>query len=374
MTGNESVFAAVSKTANALASMPFHLYKGAEVDYTDPLERLITYAPNDRMTAFCWRQTMLTNVGYLGSAYSVIRRGADGVTPVRLSVVDPAKVTPYIVQEEDSIWYHVMWDDDSTEWVHNSDMFVLRNLSANGEKGISQRDVLKDSLEYDQQIKTLSLRQLQGVNNCIAVTVPSTGLIEEKRKAIIKQLLDTYEESEGRVVILQGGMTAGNIGGSSIDPRVVDIEKMTKNRVATVTNVPPHMLGDYSDTSYATAEQDMLEFLQLTMLPWVTQMEEELDRKLLTWEQVSNGWHWKGDMTALTRADTTAMANKHQQAIRGGWMTVNEVRREDNLPPVQGGDRLLISRDLLPLDMVANGATVDAKVREAILNTTHGGN
>ena len=49
------------------------------------------------------------------------------------------------------------------------------------------------------------------------------------------------------------------------------------------------------------------------------------------------------------------MAEKHQKAIRGGWMTPNEVRRSEGLPPVDGGDALLASRDLTTLNMAMEG-------------------
>ena len=48
---------------------------------------------------------------------------------------------------------------------------------------------------------------------------------------------------------------------SPVDAQSLDVERVTKNRVATVYNIPPHMLGDYSDSSYSTNEQSTQEYL-----------------------------------------------------------------------------------------------------------------
>jgi hypothetical protein len=43
------------------------------------------------------------------------------------------------------------------------------------------------------------------------------------------------------------------------------------------------------------------------------------------------------------------MASKHSAAIRGGWMSPNEVRQVEGLPPVDAGDEVMAARDLIPL-------------------------
>ena len=57
-------------------------------------------------------------------------------------------------------------------------------------------------------------------------------------------------------------------------------------------------------------------------------------------------------MDALKRGDTAAMADRHSKAIRSAKMTPNEARREDGLPDLPNGDRLLVPRDLIPLDVL----------------------
>ena len=124
----------------------------------------------------------------------------------------------------------------------------------------------------------MSLDQLDGVNHGIMLTVPNVGLSQEQKDEAVDRFLETYEKSGRSVVILEGGMTATNFNATSVDAQLLDVERITRNRVATVYNLPPHLLGDYTDAAPGNTEQQLLEFLQLTITPIVEQWEEELNR------------------------------------------------------------------------------------------------
>ena len=359
MTNSEAIYAAVSRIANTIASLPIHLYRDREVMKDHPLEYLIAYRPSPCMTAFTFRQTMEANRNNEGNAYALMVPDLDGRT-VRLDVIDPIRVQPYRDMDTREMWYRVAFDDGKVGWVHHSSMIVLKHMSANGERGIRPIDVLRGTLDYDADMKHFSVKQLEGVSNAVVLNVPSTAMSEGKKKALIKQFLDTYAESGGKVIVLEGGITATTMEQKPVDANVLNVERVTRNRVATVYNIPPHMLGDYSDTSYATAEQSMLEYLQMTINPIIEQWEEELNGKLLTWDMIRQGYSFRFDLVNLWRTDTQTMANRNQMAIRSGWLKPNEVRRQDHLPDDPAGDTLLISRDLVPLSEAIKG-TIETK-------------
>ena len=134
-----------------------------------------------------------------------------------------------------------------------------------------------------------------------------------------------------------------------MDAHLLDVERITRNKVAAVYNLPPHMLGDYSQGNKSTTEQQLLEFLQLTIMPIVEQWEEECNRRLLTPQDYTAGYRVRFDTSALVRADIATMAQKYQIAIRGGWMKPNEVREKEGQPPDPNGNELMSSRDLIPI-------------------------
>lgn len=348
LQGNEAIYAAVSRISNTVASMPLHLYKGWELQTDHPLEQLIAYAPNDNFTPFGFKQTMECFRNTEGAAYALILTDNLGAIK-RLDILDPTRVRPLRNSATREVWYSISLDDGKAYPVPGCMLLTLRHMSTNGAHPIRPIDVLRGSLDYGKQVNELALNQLDGVNHGIMLEVPNSALGDEERTRTVNDFLDAYEKSGGRVVVLEGGLKATAFSQSPVDAQLLDVERIIRNRVATVYNLPPHILGDYTDTSFSTAEQQMQEFLQLAIMPIVAQWEEELNRKLLTPQDFKDGYRFRFDVDSLCRADVVAMANKNAAAIRGGWLRPNEVRAQEGKPPDENGNELMASRDLLPL-------------------------
>lgn len=347
LQGHEAIYAAVTRIANTVASIPVHVYKGRERQDTHPLEKLLNLSPNPSMSAYIFKQTMEAFRNTEGMAYAlIIRDGLGEIT--RLDVLDPTRVRPLIERDSREIWYDIMLEG-KTYPIPGYMVLALKHMSANGISGIRPLDVLRGSMDYDAEVKEISLNQLNGINHGVMLEVPGQALDETRKAQIVADFLDAYESSGQRVLVLEGGIKATTFNQSPVDAQLMDVERITRNRVATVYNLPPHMLGDYSDTSFSTAEQQMQEFLQLTIIPIVQQWEDELNRKLLSDADYKVGYRFRFDTDSLIRADMVAMANKYQMAIRGGWMRMNEVREREGLPPDPNGDELMCARDIIPL-------------------------
>lgn len=347
LQGHEAIYAAVTRIANTVASIPVHVYKGRERQDTHPLEKLLNLSPNPSMSAYIFKQTMEAFRNTEGMAYAlIIRDGLGEIT--RLDVLDPTRVRPLIERDSREIWYDITLEG-KTYPIPGYMVLALKHMSVNGISGIRPLDVLRGSLDYDAEVKEISLNQLDGINHGVMLEVPGQALDETRKAQIVADFLDAYESSGQRVLVLEGGIKATTFNQSPVDAQLMDVERITRNRVATVYNLPPHMLGDYSDTSFSTAEQQMQEFLQLTVIPIVQQWEDELNRKLLSDADYKVGYRFRFDTDSLIRADMVAMANKYQMAIRGGWMRMNEVREREGLPPDPNGDELMCARDIIPL-------------------------
>ena len=351
LQGHEAIYAAVTRIANTVASIPVHVYKGRERQDTHSLEKLLNLSPNPSMSAYIFKQTMEAFRNTEGMAYAlIIRDGLGEIT--RLDVLDPTRVRPLIERDSREIWYDITLEG-KTYPIPGYMVLALKHMSANGISGIRPLDVLRGSLDYDAEVKEISLNQLDGINHGVMLEVPGQALDETRKAQIVADFLDAYESSGQRVLVLEGGIKATTFNQSPVDAQLMDVERITRNRVATVYNLPPHMLGDYSDTSFSTAEQQMQEFLQLTIIPIVQQWEDELNRKLLSDADYKVGYRFRFDTDSLIRADMVAMANKYQMAIRGGWMRMNEVREREGLPPDPNGDELMCARDIIPLRIMA---------------------
>ena len=127
--------------------------------------------------------------------------------------------------------------------MHNSYVIALFHMSTDGVTGISPIDVLSGTLNYDSKIRDVSINQLEGIKDSIVLTFP-TSVNGDKRREYTQAFLEAYKQSRGNLIVLDSGITADKITGSLVDTHVLDVDNITKRKVATVYNMPPRMLGD----------------------------------------------------------------------------------------------------------------------------------
>ena len=345
LSASEAIGAAAARISGALAASPLRLYQRETPLQGHPLDKLVSFSPGPGMNAYGFVRDMETARCTQGRAYAWIIRSGSGAGVERLRMLDPATVTPWQARETGDLWFAATLEDGKTAFIPDADMLALSFLSAG--RAARPADILQGTIRYDAEIKQFSLSQLEGVQDTIVINVP-TEMGRERKKKLMEDILESYNASGKRALVLDAGVKADRLSGSPVDPQVLAVEKVTKTRVATLYGIPPHLLGA-SEAIRGSAEDEMEEFMAMTILPIMAQWEAELDKKLLTYAMRGRGMGFRFDREALSQANLTAKAEKYHKAIRGGWMRPNEVRRIEGLPPDPNGDELMISRDLLPL-------------------------
>lgn len=345
LSASEAISAAASRIANTMATAPLHLYKNEVIAWGDPLDRLISFAPGPGMTGFSFVRDMELNRCTHGRAFAWIVRAADRVTPLEMMMLDPARVTVLRAVETGDIWHEVCLPDMRRAFIPDADMFCLSFLS----QGRAARpiDILRGTMQYDQHVKEFSLSQLDGVNDTILLTAP-TELGRERKARIVNDTMEVYKASGKAALLLDAGMTATRISGSPVDPKVLDVERVTKTRVSTVYGIPPHMMGA-SENMRGSSEEEMMEYLELAIMPPMAQWEAEAHKKLLSYAKLCKGCTFHFDRSQLAQANTDAKTKLYHSAIRDGYMKPNEVRRKEYMPPDKNGGQLMCSRDMLPM-------------------------
>lgn len=354
LENSELIFSAVSRIANSLSAMPVRLYKGAQA-YNNRLSDMVGFAPNPSMTSSNFFKTMEACRATAGNCYALKVYDASGALE-RLDILDPMRVTPIMETDSQELWFRVNPERGKEYYIHNFYMIHVPFISTNGYSGVNPVSVLFNTLSYSDKIQEFSKDLVeQGVNAAIVLEAPA-NLGESQKKDMVKTFMNTYRETSGNILLLESGVKANSLNLSPVDSKLFEVEKITRSKVAMVYNIPPHLLGDYSEGSYSSQEQQMLEFLTLTMLPIVTAYEQELNRKLLTEKLRGEGYHFKFDMDSVLRADAATQAEVDYKAVRSGWKTVDEIRAARNYPPLPGGvgSKALVSQDLATLDYTVN--------------------
>lgn len=353
LKNSELIFSAVSRISNALSAMPVQLYRGS-TPVKNELNDMLGFEPNSNMTSCQFIKTMEACRGTEGNSYAIKIYGPDG-TLKELRVLDPTRVKSVLEEDTNELWYRINPERGNEYYVHNFYIIHVPFISTNGYTGVNPVSVLFNTLAYNDEIQTFSISQLKkGINAQVVLEAPAS-LGESQKIDMINDFMETYKETAGNILLLESGVVAKSLNLSPVDTKLFEVEKISRSRVAMVYNIPPHLLGDYSDTSFSSQEQQMLEFLMLTMLPIVTAYEQEFNRKLLTKEQRRKGFRFVFDMNAILRADASTRADVHQKAIRGGWETPNEARADYGRDKDPNGNKLLVSRDLTTLEyLIAN--------------------
>lgn len=347
---SEAVFAAVSLLANTLASMPVRIYRGWDEDTSHPLHRLLCYRPNPRMTPFEFWRAMEVCRNTSGNSYALKVPGPDGRVEA-LDVLRPERVTPRRDVDTGDLWYEIRPESGGILYVSDRDMIHGTHISTMGTKGISPLGVLRGTLDYNQRMQEFSLAQARGVNGAVVLEIPS-DVGGERKKQIVDEFMAVYRRSGNSVLVLTGGAKASSINRSVVDAKALEVDKITAGKVARVYGIPPTKLGDYDKASYQSQEHQQLEFLSQSMMPTMRMYEAQLQQKLLTYEDVQGGVRLAFDSTGLVLVDSAARGQLHQIQSRNGLRTIDELRALDGRGPVKGGDRVLVSRDLVPLDLL----------------------
>lgn len=334
-----------------MASLPLKLHKDDFSTVNNKIADLMANGPNPFMTGFDFIRIMEVHRNTYGNAF-VLKKYDDRYQVEALYLLDPNRVEPVLEKDSYDLYYQVD-TGESIYYIHNMDMIHVSHITTDGLKGISPIDVLRNSIEYDRKIREFSLNQMEtGIKASFVLKIKSHldfSRADENKEKMLENLKAFYQENGG-VIVLDEGSELEEIKRDFIDLKVFEVEKITRSRVAIVYNLPLHMLGETEGNQYSNPEMTSNEYIQNTMLPIVRQYEQEFNRKLLTETERLKGLGFKFNVNALLRADADTRGNFYFRGIRSGWFTPNEVRAYEELPPLDGGDKLYMSKDLSPID------------------------
>lgn len=344
---NENIFSIITRLSNTLASMPLKQYKEYSV-YYGQVSNMVMHEPNQHMTSFDFIRTMEVSRNETGNAYAIIERDIYGI-PKAMHPLDSLAVEPLIDNETGELWYEIR-GISGIYYAHHLDMIHVKHISSvNHLKGISPLDVLKNTLQFDKSVQEFALNEMEKLDSFILSYAANVD--EKKRNEVVTNFKQFYAENGG-VLFNEPGVDVKPIAKTYISADTINNEKITRDRVANVFNVPVAFLNEASG-GFSNNEQMMIQFVQMSITPTVRQYEQEFNKKLLSIEDKNSGYYFKFNVGSLLRGDTATRTNFYQSMIRCGVFKPNEIRMLEDMPPepTEMANKLLISGDLYPLDM-----------------------
>ena len=86
------------------------------------------------------------------------------------------------------------------------------------------------------------------------------------------------------------------------DAQFLESRKFQVVEIARWFNIPPHLLKDLERATFSNVEEQQIDFVRYTIMPWIVVWEREIRRKLLPPEQQSS-YYVKFSTNALMRGD-----------------------------------------------------------------------
>lgn len=346
---NETIFSVVTRLSNSMATLPLKLYKNYEVTHNAASDVLIN-DPNPNMTGFEFIRNLETARNEKGNGYALIERNIR-LQPTRLTLINPDYVVPIIESETKELWYEILGEDGNRYYVHNMEMLHVKHIvGSNSLKGISPIKVLSNANEFDKAVREFSLKEMQSAPMSFILKY-GANVDSEKRQRVIEDFKRFYKDNGG-ILFQEPGVEINELERKYVAADTFVTERITRSRVANVYNIPVTMLNDTEGQSYSSNEQLMRMYVDLTLMPIVRQYEQEFNRKLLTPAERKAGYYFKFNTKALLRADTATQADYYTKAIRSGWLSQDEIRQLEDMPPVGGNaSKLWVSGDLYPIDI-----------------------
>ena len=346
-----TVFRCVKLLSESVANLPLQYVKRKDGVFIDSgnarLDYLLNVQPDYAVNAFdFWRQ-VVQELLLDGNAYIVPIYNNATMELDRLALCGRGTVTHDTLNDR----YDVR---DSENTICGSftegEIIHIKGLTLrNSKRGVSvltyARLTMDIAITGDQETQN---RFANGGNVRGIVSndtsVRGFGEYQDQQLAKMAQDLNVRFQDGERIVSLPGQLDFKQISLSSTDMQFLESRKFTVIEICRFFSVPPTFV--YADTSnnYKTVEQADVDFLSHTLNPLLRNIEIELRRKLIP-PELSHKYKFKFDRRELFACDLNDMMNYGTKLLQLGT-TVNEVRRMNNLTPVDGGDTVMVSANL----------------------------
>lgn len=367
-----AVYACVRILAEAVASLPLHVYEyqddgGKKLVHDHPLYYLLHDEPNPEMTSFVFRETLMSHLLIWGNAYAqIIRDGAGRVLglypllPDKMEVQRDDKGNIYYVYSRNS-------DENPTFKEYGNiklkaeDVLHIPGLGFDGLIGYSPIAMAKNAVGMTLACEEYGASFFANGANPGGV-LEHPGVLKDPSK-VRESWNSVYRgvSNAHKIAVLEEGMKYQQIGIPPEEAQFLETRKFQINEIARLYRIPPHMVGDLDKSSFSNIEQQSLEFVKYTLDPWVIRWEQSLQRSLLLPGEKGK-YFIKLNVDGLLRGDYQSRMNGYAVGRQNGWFSANDIREMENMNPIpdeEGGNLYLINGAMTKLEDAGAFAKTD---------------
>ncbi|MFR7578553.1 MAG: phage portal protein [Butyribacter sp.] len=351
-----AVYACVRILAEAVASLPLHVYEyqddgGKKLVHDHPLYYLLHDEPNPEMTSFVFRETLMSHLLIWGNAYAqIIRDGAGRVLglypllPDKMEVQRDDRGNIYYVYSRNSD-ENPMFKEYGNIKLKAEDVLHIPGLGFDGLIGYSPIAMAKNAVGMTLACEEYGASFFANGANPGGV-LEHPGVLKDPSK-VRESWNSVYRgvSNAHKIAVLEEGMKYQQIGIPPEEAQFLETRKFQINEIARLYRIPPHMVGDLDKSSFSNIEQQSLEFVKYTLDPWVIRWEQSLQRSLLLPGEKGK-YFIKLNVDGLLRGDYQSRMNGYAVGRQNGWFSANDIREMENMNPIpdeEGGNLYLVN-------------------------------
>lgn len=360
-----AAWACVNLVSGTISSLPLMVYvtdrNGARtVARAHPLYRLLHDAPNFDQTAVDFWDFMICSIELQGNAFARVYRAGSKV--VSLDPIRPDIVTTRRLQNG-TIEYS--WTDDGQKNVFKQeDMLHLRGFGGNPLGGISTLTAGRNTFGLAGAIDRAAGTTFGNGLRPSGTLTFEKFLTAEQREIIETKLIAKFAGAmnAGRPMVLEGGTKWEQLSIKPEDAQMLESRGFSVEEVCRYFGVPPFMIGHNEKSSgYPTSlEQQLLLFTKFPLRRRLKRIEQALEQQLLSPQDRAAGVTIEFNLEGLLRGDSAGRSAFYTAGLQNGWMTINEVRALENMPPVEGGDVPRMQMQNVPITQAGAQPTIPA--------------
>jgi HK97 family phage portal protein len=283
-------------------------------------------------------QQVLVSLLLDGNAFIRIYRDSRGDV-ANLVVLDPMRITVRRNPATREIEY--VFDNVEAGVVSKDDMIHITEMRKPGAlRGLSRVSELKDNLGLASALQSFAARFF-GQGATVQGIIEFPGNLTREQATNLRDNFDIshkgYRKAH-KTGVLSGGAKYTKTGTAPDEAQMLESRKLAIEEIARMFRVPPHMIAITTPgaMSYASLEQNNINFVVHTLRPYLEKIEQAYTRLLPSEAFI------KFNVDGLLRGDYTTRIQGYSIGLQAGFYSVNDVRRFEDLRPVEDGDQFRV--------------------------------
>lgn len=317
-----AVSAAVDFISSSIACMPVKLYKykGDRVEEVrkDTRTRILNSDTGDTLDAFQMKKALVTDYLLGKGGYAYIRRDRNDFTG--LFYVQDISVTAYPNYEPIFKKFYILVDGNS--YYPHEFIKLLRNTK-DGATGIGLLKEVSKTLETAFNTLTYQLGIVSTGGNKKGFLTSEYKLDQDTIDTLKQAWRNLYANNTENVVVLNKGLNFKESSNTSVEMQLNESKKTLQDEINNIF----HIEDDF-DLTFKKA-----------IYPIIKAFETALNRDFLL-EKEKGKMFFEFDVKEIVRANIKERYEAYGKALKDGWKTINEVRREENENSIDGMDVL----------------------------------